>query len=80
MPCRFSRYFKRPPASAPGPPVWTWSADLGEFGEGDPRSSSLYATQMAESYILVSNSLEELETVSGQLTSVNDDARILNYP
>jgi len=62
---------------APGPPVWKWSADLGEFGDGDARSSSLYATQTAQSYILVSNSLEELKAVSNQLTSADNDARVL---
>jgi len=74
----FSRYFNKPPvASAVGTPIWNWSADLGEFGDGDPRSSSLYATPITQSYILVSNNLEELQNVSRRLTSVNNDARVL---
>jgi hypothetical protein len=74
----FSRYFKKPPvASAGRAPIWNWSAELEEFGEADPRSSSLYATQIAQSYILVSNNLEELENVSGRLTSANNDAAVL---
>lgn len=69
----FSQYFEKASAMAPGQPVWTWSADLGEFGDRDPRSSALYATQIAQSYILVSNSLEELKTVSNLLTTTRVD-------
>jgi hypothetical protein len=73
----FSRFFKKASAMAPGPPVWRWSADLGEFGDRDARSSSLYATQIVQSYILVSNSLEELKGVSAQLSSSDNDARVI---
>ncbi len=48
---------------------WNWSAKLGEFGEGDPRASSLYAAQIAEAYALVANDLEELQIVAKALTS-----------
>jgi hypothetical protein len=48
--------------------VWNWSAKLGEFGEGDPRPSSLYATQIA-SYLLVSNNRHDLEAATLELSS-----------
>lgn len=74
---QLSTYFKNSSVeSLTGAPIWHWSADLGEFGEGDPRSSSLYATQIEQSYILVSNDLEELRNISRRLTSANDDARV----
>src|SRR3989442_49324 len=72
-----SRYFnKSPVASAAGSaPVWIWSAQLGEFGEEDPRPSALFVAQMVQSYVLFSNDLEELLNVSGHLASVNNGAR-----
>jgi len=74
----FSQYFNKPPvALVEAGPIWNWSADLGEFGEEDPRSSSLYAIQIARSYILVSNNLDELENVSNRLTSADNGAQAL---
>ena len=72
------KYFRQAPvAFAVGTPVWNWSARLGEFGEGDPRPSSLYATQVAHSYLLVSNDLQELQTIAGRLASADEDRRML---
>lgn len=75
---KLSRYFKKVEvaSAAGGAPVWNWSADLEEFGDADPRPSGLFATQIAQSYMLVSNDLEELLNVSVTLASVNNDARV----
>jgi len=73
-----SRFFREPPvASVADAPVWIWSANLGEFGERDPRPSALFATQLKRSYVVVSNDLEELLNVSGRLTSAGNDAAVL---
>lgn len=69
------KYFSYGPvASAAGAPVWNWGANLGEFGEGDPRASSLYAAMVANSYLLVSNNLAELQSIADKLTSPTDDS------
>jgi hypothetical protein len=74
---KLSRYFKKAAvASAEGAPVWNWSAALEEFGESDPRPSGLFATQIAQSYILVSNDLDELQHDSVRLMSVGNDAQV----
>jgi hypothetical protein len=63
-------YFTGSPAtSESGSPVWNWSSSLGEYGEMDSRSSSLYATQLGNSYVLVSNDRDEILNISRQLTS-----------
>jgi hypothetical protein len=70
------KYFHQPPAaSVAGAPVWNWSAKLGEFGEEDPdRPSSFYAAQIAGSYLLVSNNLEDLQaTAKGLVSSENPE-------
>lgn len=67
-----------PVASAAGAPVWNWSAMLGEFGEDDPRPSSLYATQVAHLYLMVSNNLEELQKVAELLASPDAVTRTLD--
>jgi hypothetical protein len=68
------KYFNyEPVASAAGAPVWNWGANLGEFGEEDPRASSLYAAAVANSYLLVSNNLVELQSIADKLTSPKDD-------
>jgi len=63
-----------PGAVAAGVPVWTWSASLGEYGEGDPRPSSLSAAQIESSYVLVCNSSGDLEAVARRLTTAGDSA------
>lgn len=69
------KYFPQPPiASARGMTIWNWQVKLGEFGENDPRPSSLYATQVAQSYVLVSNDLEELQTIAERLASPGRDS------
>jgi hypothetical protein len=71
---KLRNYFtKVPSASAAGSPVWNWSAKLGEFGRDDPKPSSLYATQIAHAYLLVSNNLKELQAVAGRLAASNQD-------
>lgn len=69
------KYFNYGPvASAAGAPVWNWGANLGEFGEGDPRASSLYGAVVANSYLIVSNNLAELQSIADKLTSPTDDS------
>jgi hypothetical protein len=64
------RYFGRSPmASAAGSPVWNWAVDLGEFGDRKTRLSSLYVTQIAHNYVLISNNLVELQKLSERLSS-----------
>ena len=48
--------------------MWSWSADLGEFGEADRRPSTLYATQVGR-FVLTSNDLGELRDVAAGLES-----------
>lgn len=68
------KYFNYGPvASTAGAPVWNWGANLGEFGEEDPRASSLYAAVVANSYLLVSNNLRELQSIADKLTAPTDD-------
>lgn len=72
------KYFRQEPVSTTGGvPTWNWSVKLGEFGELDPRPSSLYAAQIGNSYLLVSNNLKELQVMAGRLSSQNPDGRIL---
>lgn len=65
------KYFSESPiASASGASVWKWSPSLQEFGEEDStRTSSLYASQIEQSYILVSNDVSEMQAVAGLLVS-----------
>jgi hypothetical protein len=49
--------------------VWGWAPRLGEFGEDDQSPSSLYATQLSDRYVLVSNHPDELRQVAERLGS-----------
>ncbi len=70
-----SKYFdKFSVVSDRGTPIWAWSADIGEFGDRGTHLSSLYATQVTHTYVVVSNNLEELKTVSNQLASSDEGA------
>jgi hypothetical protein len=55
-----------------GMQIWSWSAVLGEFGEEDHRPSNrpstLFATQVGKSYLLVSNDVAELQQLQRRLT------------
>jgi hypothetical protein len=65
----------KPATSAGGSPAWNWSAVLGEFGEGDAsRPSSLYIAQIGQSYVLVANSLPELQSLADRLASSGKDS------
>jgi hypothetical protein len=61
-----------PVASAAGAPVLSWGAKLGEYGEDDPKTSTLYASQLGQSYVLISNDLQGLEKIAERLGSVNE--------
>lgn len=61
-------FFRRAKSSIAGDLlVWRWSASLGEFGEGDPRPSTIYAAQVGDSYLLLSNDLRELQGLASEL-------------
>jgi hypothetical protein len=75
----FRKYLREGPLfSDVGTPVWNWSASLGEFGEGDPKPSSLYATQVGQSFVLVSNDVHELQTLAQQLASPGRNSETSN--
>lgn len=63
--------------SADGLEVFSWSARLNEFGEEDPKASKLYATLVSNSFLLVTNSLDELEIAASKLSSVVDSDEFL---
>jgi hypothetical protein len=44
--------------------VWTWTVDLGEFGDRTTHKSSIYVTELGSTYFLVSNNLDELQSTS----------------
>lgn len=69
----FSEYVKKKQAVLVADSVWNWSANLEEFGDADPRPSTIYAESIAHSYVLISNDRGELAKVSADLTSRGDD-------
>ncbi len=73
------KHFPQAPAtSVAGVPAWNWSAKLGEFGEEDPsRPSSFYAAQIAGSFLVVSNNLEDLQATAKGLISAEKPETIL---
>jgi hypothetical protein len=60
-----------------GTKVLGWSAAIGEFGEEDPRPTSFYANTINGQYILVSNNLDDLKTISETLSSATNPNRVL---
>lgn len=67
-------YFSQPVASTVGIPVWNWTADLDEFGENEPKPSSLYVSEVDHFYLVVSNDLQEIESVVDRLVSPSREA------
>lgn len=65
-----------PVATAAGAPVWHWVANLQEFGEGDPQASSLYASQIDASHVLVSNDLGVLQRIAKGLTGADPSSAV----
>jgi hypothetical protein len=63
-----------PVTSSAGEPVWGWSAPP---AEGHPKPYTFYTAQVAHSYVLVSNDLEELQTMAQRLTASDNDTRTL---
>jgi len=61
-----------------GVAAWGWSARLGEFGERDPRPSKLYATQIFQAYVLISNDLDELHALALELHVAKAEKTELN--
>lgn len=58
---------KRSPATRViGAPVWVWETPP---QEGHPQPFTFYMTEVARSYVLVSNSSEQLRAISGRLSS-----------
>jgi hypothetical protein len=63
--------------------MWQWTAKLGEFGEGtlpkhefSEQASTLYATMIKQSYLLVSNDVKELEALAEHLRSPKVETRV----
>lgn len=78
---QLSKYFSKaelPSTSAAAWPVWQWSAKLNEFGRDDPRPTSLYFTEVEQSYLLVSNDLQDLQDIAGRLASSDHDVQSLS--
>jgi hypothetical protein len=61
-----------PVASAAGAPIFSWVAKLGEYGENDPKASTLYGSQIGHSYVIVSNGLQGLEKIAERLGPLNE--------
>jgi hypothetical protein len=61
---------------AAGAPIWNWTADLQEFGEGDPKASSIYTSQIGSSYLLLSNDLGALQDVVHALTTADASSAV----
>jgi hypothetical protein len=62
---QLKEYMKKSPvASAAGTSVWEWTAIVGEFGERERRPSVFYGSQIGDSFLIVSNDLNELTTVT----------------
>lgn len=56
-------------------PVWSWEADIREFGDDDGRASVFYVTQIGHSFLLISNDLDELQKMAHGVSS-SDTQRI----
>lgn len=65
-------------ASVAGMRVVNWSAQLGEFGEEDKRSSEFYASQVGDVYVLIANDEEELQATAKALSSVISPNAVLD--
>ena len=52
-----------------GVSIWQWRADLKEYGEGNPKPSLLYAAQIAKTYVIVSNNLDDTKVAIDFLRS-----------
>jgi hypothetical protein len=69
-----------PVAYVAGSPIWTWSANVGEFGELNPKQSTFFAASIAGAYLLVANRLEELLTIANRLAPPTNSARLTRNP
>jgi hypothetical protein len=67
------RYFSQPVSSTVSGRIWSWSANLQEFGENEPRPSTLYVGETGQSYLLVSNNEEELQQLAVRLRDTSDN-------
>ncbi len=73
-----SKYFRQAAVSSvTGASIWNWSAKTGEFGEMDSRPSSFYITKVANSFLLLSNNLNELKAIAERLVSKDESSGIL---
>lgn len=72
------KYFSTTPVSyTAGAPVWKWFAPP---QEGHAKRYSFFMGQVQSSFILISNDLEELQTVANRLTSSDEDTGITHIP
>jgi hypothetical protein len=69
------QFHDRASGSVFGAPVLRWSASVGEYGEEDPtRPTSFFAAQILGSYLLVSNTLDQLRVTANGLNSAKEPA------
>jgi hypothetical protein len=63
------RYFAHSLAlDSAGGQVWSWSVDYGEFAGNGSKPTSLFATQVGDSFFVVANDLSELKSVVQKLS------------
>lgn len=75
------QYFSTSPKLTKAGMTWAWTVKLSEFRERDSETSSLFATQVGQSYVLVCNDVGEIENLSQQLTSgKSSTARSIGLP
>lgn len=75
-----ARYTARPATENwRGKPLWKWTAALGEYGEGDPRSSTIFALQHG-SYVLISNDAERIVRIAEHVVAGEDGTKSATIP
>ena len=75
-----ARYTARPATEKwRGAPLWKWTAALGEYGEGDSRSSTIFALQYG-SYVLISNDAERIVRVAEHVVADEDATKGATIP
>jgi hypothetical protein len=62
--------------SIAGSEVYSWSAEVGEFGEEDVRPSSFYAVTVGNKYLIVTNSLGGITEATHALVSSTDNKEL----
>jgi hypothetical protein len=73
-------YFPAPAEPTPDGMTYTWTAKLPEFGR-DVQTSSFFATQIGDAYVVVCNDSKEIQTLRQELTGDKSDSiRAVGFP